>query len=270
MGVLDELLNQGETFSYDDASEHNFSVQRRFPVSTESIPRTTVIPQATPQNPVAFGARAGVPMAKAQFDISIKRLPAITRNGEEGTALNEDVQVIIFQSSQIKSHYKRSISYSGSANFLGVDGGNIINPVVSLPNYNFGGHRFIYQNGTNSYVTVLITCPQIDYTSLVSALESDIIRINYIKYFVPSASESIQFNKRFEFIEMSQFGKKSNDNVPVLSNIKSTDFKDRLIEIPVNFFVDKTKGLLLDIAPELTNKEIVLSLFVDYTNRQSV
>lgn len=270
MGVLDELLNQGETFSYDDASEHNFSVQRRFPVAMENIPRTTVIPQANAQNPMAFGTRSGVPMAKAQFDISIKRLPPIARDGGAGTAFNEDVQVIIFQSSQIKSHYKRSISYSGSATFLGVDGGNIINPVVSLPNYNFGGHRFIYQNAPDSYVPVLITCPQIDYTALVSALESDVIRINYVKYFVPSAADSIQFNKRFEFIETSQFGKKSNDNVPVLSNIKSTDFKDRLIEIPVNFFVDKTKGLLLDIAPELENKEIVLSLFVDYTNRQSV
>jgi len=285
MGVLEELLNQGETFSFGgDVEQENFRMPVRRsgiasgrPMVTQ-VPQQTIIPQASPQTPFVAGQRAGVPTAKAQFDITIKRLSPVNASGQSIDApLNEDLQVILFQSSQIKGHYKKSLSYSGNATYVGVDGGNIINPIVQLPNYRFDGHRFIYytrvqRNGTTyfAYHTILITCPQIDYTSLLSALESDIIRINYIKYFVPSASESVQFNKRFEFIETSQFGKKSNDAVPVLSNIKSNDFKDRLIEIPVNFYVDKTKGLLLDIAPELIGKEIVLSLFVDYTNRQSI
>lgn len=287
MGVLDELLNDGETFSFaDNGEQENFRLPVRGigkvggwgrPMATQVAQHTT-IPQANAQNPFMVGQRAGIPSAKAQFDITIKRLRPIRLDGNTAGSdfFNEDLQVILFQSSQIKSHYKKSLSYSGNATYLGVDGGNIINPNVQLPNYRFDGHRFIYLTKSNvdpnlkEYVQILITCPQIDYTTLLSALESDIIRINYIKYFVPSANESVQFNKRFEFIETSQFGKKSNDSVPVLSNIKSNDFKDRLIEIPVNFYVDKTKGLLLDVAPELTDKEIVLSLFVDYTNRQSM
>jgi hypothetical protein len=280
MGVLEELLNQGETFSFGgDTEQENFKMPVRGfgkvggrPMVTQ-VPQQTIIPQASPQTPFVAGQRAGVPSAKAQFDITIKRLAPIDIDGNRvGDALDEDLQVIIFQSSQIKGHYKKSLSYGGSATYLGVDGGNIINPNVQLPNYRFDAHRFIYvvRGRTNVYHTVLITCPQIDYTVLLNALESDIIRINYIKYFVPSAYENIQFNKRFEFIETSQFGKKSNDAVPVLSNIKSNDFKDRLIEIPVNFYVDKTKGLLLDIAPIMIEKELVLSLFVDYTDRQSI
>jgi hypothetical protein len=299
MGVLDELLNEGETFSYNDDSfdavQENFRLkgfgkQLGSPVIRHAPTQQSVMPHATGQQPFVVGQRPGVPSAKAQFDITIKRLEPFTLSGVKTNNYGtEDLPIILFQSSQLKSHYKRSISYRGNYQFLGIDGGTIINPYIplvgadgsvpntsGLSNYRTDGYRFIYldfdnTNNSNSYFhTILITCPQVDYPTLVSALESDIIRINYIKYFIPSSAESAQFNRRFDFIEMSQFGKQSNNNVPVLSNIKSNDFKDRLIEIPVNFYVDKTKGLLLEIAPEMTNKEIVLSLFVDYTNRQSV
>ena len=81
MGVLEELLNQGETFSFGgDAEQENFRMPVRRagiasgrPMVTQ-VPQQTIIPQASPQTPFVAGQRAGVPTAKAQFDITIKRL----------------------------------------------------------------------------------------------------------------------------------------------------------------------------------------------------
>ncbi len=82
MGVLDQILDentfaydqngyegeQGIAQSYDEQGFNPMLLRRRMALKTPQIsiaPQQTIVPSATPQNPMSVGARANVPMAKA-------------------------------------------------------------------------------------------------------------------------------------------------------------------------------------------------------------
>ncbi len=289
MGVLEEMLNEDNTYAYDgdevaQYDEQGFSVgkfRNRLRLGSPSIrplgtAQQPIIRPATPQQPYSVGTRDIV--SKAQFDLVISRSTQFIARGQapnNPVSNIGDLQCVLFASDAKQSYYASLLNYTGSAQFIGVDGGGIYNPSTALiVNYPKNGIRFLYivgyDEGLPIYQQITITCVQTDYPILLQSLGSDLMRANYLKYFVPTQAEVQQFSKRFDFTELSLFGKRTSDKIPVLSNVKSTDFKDRIIEMPVSIIIDKTKGILLDIDEIMTGKSVTLSFFVDYTVRQSV
>lgn len=283
MGVLDEILNEN-TFAYDEQgygeqADGDFSLRRiSLPRSSNVIqtPRATTIPTATPSQPLSVGARQGVPLAKALFDIVIKRSGIVNADLTAATgSFTEPLPIILFAASQLKSHYRNVLINTSSAQFMGVVGGNIYKVIDTTVEQGInqapdGVHRFVYKVADGSYVYIDVTCNQNPYPSLLSAVEGDIFRANYLKYFLQDVTQTSQYSRKFNYIEASLFGKNSNDGVPVLSNVKATDQKDNIVELPLSLWVDKTKGFLFEVGSESVDKNITLSFFVDYAQRSNV
>lgn len=289
MGVLDELLNDENTFSYDaqgyDAQDFRGMRSTLAPrqISQQTvIPNNTIVNPAAPSQGISVGTRSNVPISKALFDINIFRSRVVNADLSNVGSNTNTLPVILFGASQVNSQYVDILNNNSGLTFVGVIGGDIYIPAVTATPIAYNApilrppanaKRFIYlvSNGDPpTFVYVDVTCSQVSYPSLLKATESDIFRINYLKYFLPSGTVNTQFGRSFTYVEKSLFGKKGDDTIPVLSNVKATDFRDNLIELPLSLWVDKTKALRLEVGAEMENSALTLSFFVDYTHRNNV
>jgi len=92
----------------------------------------------------------------------------------------------------------------------------------------------------NTTVTaeIIIRCPNVPYTSLLSALNSDLITLNMIRYVVPAAAVA-QLGQQVTLIKSSLFGKASTDTLDPQTFITPGTFQPQIADIPITVDIDK-------------------------------
>jgi len=85
---------------------------------------------------------------------------------------------------------------------------------------------------------ILVRCPNVPYTSLLSALGSDLVSLNMIRYVVPAAAVA-QLAQQITFIKGSLFGKTSTDTLDPQTFITPGTFQPQIADIPIDLPIDK-------------------------------
>jgi hypothetical protein len=91
---------------------------------------------------------------------------------------------------------------------------------------------------TTVIAETLIHCPNVPYTSLLSALSSDLVTLNMIRYVVPAAAVA-QFANQITLIKGSLFGKVSTDTLDPQTFITPGTFQPQIADIPITLPIDK-------------------------------
>jgi hypothetical protein len=92
--------------------------------------------------------------------------------------------------------------------------------------------------GTTVTAEILIRCPNVPYTSLLSALNSDLITLNMIRYVVPAAAVA-QLGQQVTLIKSSLFGKAATDTIDPQTFITPGTFQPQIADIPITVDIDK-------------------------------
>jgi len=92
--------------------------------------------------------------------------------------------------------------------------------------------------GTTQTAEILIRCPNVPYTSLLSAQSSDLFTINMIRYVVPVAAVA-QLARQVNIIKGSLFGKTSTDTLDPQTFITPGTFQPQIADIPITLPIDK-------------------------------
>jgi hypothetical protein len=85
---------------------------------------------------------------------------------------------------------------------------------------------------------ILIRCPNVPYLNLLSALDSDLITLNMIRYVVPVANVA-QLAQQITLIKGSLFGKTSTDTLDPQTFITPGTFQPQIADIPITLPIDK-------------------------------
>lgn len=91
---------------------------------------------------------------------------------------------------------------------------------------------------TTVVAETLIHCPNVPYSSLLSALSSDLVTLNMIRYVVPAAAVA-QFANQITLIKGSLFGKVSTDTLDPQTFITPATFQPQIADIPITLPIDK-------------------------------
>jgi hypothetical protein len=91
---------------------------------------------------------------------------------------------------------------------------------------------------TTEAVEVIIRCPNVPYLSLLSALSSDLVTLNMIRYVVPAANVA-QLAQQITFIKGSLFGKTATDTLDPQTFITPGTFQPQIADIPITLPIDK-------------------------------
>lgn len=91
---------------------------------------------------------------------------------------------------------------------------------------------------TTHAAEILIRCPNVPYTSLLSALSSDLITLNMIRYVVPAANVA-QLAQQVTLIKSSLFGKTSTDTIDPQTFVTPGTFQPQIADIPITLPIDK-------------------------------
>jgi len=92
--------------------------------------------------------------------------------------------------------------------------------------------------GTTHVAEVLVRCPNVPYLSLISALGSDLVTLNMIRYVVPAAAVA-QLANQITLIKTSLFGKTSTDTLDPQTFITPGTFQPQIADIPITLPIDK-------------------------------
>lgn len=84
----------------------------------------------------------------------------------------------------------------------------------------------------------IIRCPNVPYASLLSALSSDLITLNMIRYVVPAAAVA-QLGQQLTLIKSSLFGKTSTDTLDPQTFVTPGTFQPQISDIPITLPIDK-------------------------------
>jgi hypothetical protein len=92
----------------------------------------------------------------------------------------------------------------------------------------------------NTTVTaeILVRCPNVPYTSLLAALNSDMMTLNMIRYVVPVAAVA-QLGQQITLIKSTMFGKASQDTLDPQTFITPGTFQPQIADIPITLPIDK-------------------------------
>lgn len=114
--------------------------------------------------------------------------------------------------------------------------------------------------GTLTMCEVIVSCKQVGYGTLLAAISSDRFTINNIRYKIPNATKTAQFEKQLKLIKQSLFGKLATDDVSPSAFFNPNQFQDGTIDIPIEKGIDKESsiGTYLDYDVE----EILWSIYV--------
>jgi hypothetical protein len=85
---------------------------------------------------------------------------------------------------------------------------------------------------------ILVHCPNVPYIGLVSALTSDLITLNMIRYVVPAAAVA-QFAQQITLIRGSLFGRQATDTLDPQTFITPGTFQPQIADMPINVRIDK-------------------------------
>lgn len=85
---------------------------------------------------------------------------------------------------------------------------------------------------------IIIRCPNVPYTSLLSAIGSDLVTLNMIRYVVPVANVA-QLAQQVTFIRGSLFGKAALDTLDPQTFVTPSTFQPQIADIPITLPIDK-------------------------------
>jgi hypothetical protein len=85
---------------------------------------------------------------------------------------------------------------------------------------------------------ILVRCPNVPYLNLLSALDSDLVTLNMIRYVVPAAAVA-QLAQQITLIKSSLFGKTSTDTLDPQTFITPGTFQPQIADIPITLPIDK-------------------------------
>jgi hypothetical protein len=85
---------------------------------------------------------------------------------------------------------------------------------------------------------ILVHCPNVPYIGLISALTSDLITLNMIRYVVPAAAVA-QFAQQVTLIRGSLFGRQATDTLDPQTFITPGTFQPQIADMPINVRIDK-------------------------------
>jgi hypothetical protein len=91
---------------------------------------------------------------------------------------------------------------------------------------------------TTEVAEVIVRCPNVPYTSLLSALSSDLITLNMIRYVVPVANVA-QLANQITLVKSSLFGKTSTDTLDPQTFVTPGTFQPQIADIPITVPIDK-------------------------------
>ena len=114
----------------------------------------------------------------------------------------------------------------------------------------------IAPGATTVQAEIIIRCPNVPYTSLLSALNSDLVTLNMIRYVVPVANVA-QLAQQMTFLKGSLFGKLSADTLDPQTFITPGTFQPQIADIPITLPIDKN----LTIATQIIYTAVVPMLF---------
>lgn len=108
---------------------------------------------------------------------------------------------------------------------------------------------------------VIINCKQVGYGTLLSSSSSDRFQINNLRYKIPSADHTEQFEKQLRLVRQSLFGKLSTDEISPAAYLHPDQFQPTIVDIPLIKGVDKETSICSYIKYDV--EEILISVFVD-------
>lgn len=91
---------------------------------------------------------------------------------------------------------------------------------------------------TTEAAEVIVRCPNVPYVSLLSALSSDLITLNMIRYVVPAANVA-QLANQITLVKSSLFGKTSTDTLDPQTFVTPGTFQPQIADIPITVGIDK-------------------------------
>ena len=91
---------------------------------------------------------------------------------------------------------------------------------------------------TTHTAEILVRCPNVPYATFISALNSDRITLNMIRYVVPAAAVA-QLGQQITFIKQSLFGKTSTDTLDPQTFVTPGTFQPQIADIPITVPIDK-------------------------------
>lgn len=94
---------------------------------------------------------------------------------------------------------------------------------------------------------VIISCPQVAYSTLLDSLSSDTFSINGFRYTVQDVSKIAQFDNAVDLVTQSMFGKLATDSINPNSMKLPSNQQDNIIDIPLTYGFDKNKIIITEI-----------------------
>lgn len=91
---------------------------------------------------------------------------------------------------------------------------------------------------TTHAAEIIVRCPNVPYGTLLSALSSDLITLNMIRYVVPAAAVA-QLGQQITLIKQSLFGKTATDTLDPQTFITPGTFQPQIADIPITVPIDK-------------------------------
>jgi len=99
---------------------------------------------------------------------------------------------------------------------------------------------------TTHTAEIIVRCPNVPYTTLLSALSSDLITLNMIRYVVPAAAVA-QLGQQVTLLKQSLFGKTATDTLDPQTFITPGTFQPQIADMPITVNIDKNFGFATQI-----------------------
>jgi hypothetical protein len=127
-------------------------------------------------------------------------------------------------------HAAAAVGYTVGTTFFGLAVPGDVILVTPMTGFTAGA--------TSMTAETLIHCNNVPYTSLISALSSDLVTLNMIRYVVPALAVA-QFANQITLIKGSLFGKVSTDTLDPQTFITPGTFQPQIADIPITLPIDK-------------------------------
>ena len=97
--------------------------------------------------------------------------------------------------------------------------------------------------GTTTLGLNIVRCNNVAYGTLLDSANSDRYILNGIRYVIDDTSQLAQFQNQIGLFDLSLFGKFDSDRVSPNSFKKPEQFQNGIIDIPIEYGIDKHKAM---------------------------
>lgn len=210
----------------------------------------------------------GNPKSVAQFDINV----SITSRNSGVATFTPTVLLptLLFGQADYEGNYRKglglnplpaNIQYAGALTYPNIPAAWGITNVVGAQI----GDLVLYftQLSTTSHFAVIINCPQVAYSTLLAATNSDTFVTNLIRYSLPSPTVLGQYSNPVNIFKQSLFGKTENDSLNPLSYKNPNQQQTNIIDIPVAIAINKRTeiGIYVQTTPTDDSLGVNVALF---------